>query len=76
MGELLLQLFLGLAEFFSGLFPERFKEAARKGPMWRRITAAIGIGIGSVLIGLTVAAIAFAAGAILFGMIAEIVRAS
>ena len=75
MGELLFQLFLGLAEFFSGLFPERFKEAARTGPMWRRIIAAIGIGLGSIIIGLTVAAIVFAAGAILVGMLAAIVRA-
>lgn len=74
VGELLLQLFLGLAEFFSGLFPERFREAARTGPMWRRALAAIGIALGSLIIGLTVAAIVFAAGAVLFGVVAGRVR--
>lgn len=75
VGELLFQLFLSLAEFFSGLFPERFKEAARKGPMWRRTIAAIGIGIGSILIGVAMAAIVFAASTVLFGVVAGIVRA-
>lgn len=75
MGELLLQLFLSLAEFFSGLFPERFKEAARTGPMWRRIIAAIGIGLGSIIVGLTVAAIVVAAGFLLVAVVAGVVRA-
>ena len=75
MGELLLQLFLSLAEFFSGLFPESFKEAARTGPMWRRIIAAIGIGLGSIIIGLTVAAIIFVAGTVLFGVVVGVFRA-
>lgn len=75
MGEALFQLFLGLAELFAGLFPERFKEAARVGPMWRRILAATGIGLGSIIIGLTVAAIVFAAGAILYGVVVGTVRA-
>lgn len=75
MGEFLLQLFLSLTEFFSGLLPERFKEAARTGPMWRRIIAAIAIGFGSLIIGLTVAAIVFAAGFLLFAVVAGIAGA-
>ena len=60
MGELVAQLFMGLAEFFAGLFPERFRQAARTGPMWRRIVAALFVGLGSLIIGLTVAALVVA----------------
>ena len=72
MGELLVQLFLGLAELFSGLFPERFKESARTGPTWRRIIAAIFIGLGSLLVGLVVAALLFAVAAVIWGFLAAI----
>ena len=72
---MLLQLFLSLAEFFSGVIPERFRQAARTGPMWRRIIAAIGIGLGSLFIGLTIAAMVFAAGAVLIGLVAGIFKA-
>lgn len=75
MGEFLLQLFLSLTELLSGLFPERFKEAARTGPRWRRIIAAIAIGFGSLIIGLTVAALVFAAGFLLFAVAVGIIGA-
>ena len=61
MGELLLQLYFGLAEFFAGLFPERFREAARTGPVWRRTVFAIVVGFGSIAVGLIIAALVLAA---------------
>ncbi len=61
MGELVLHLYMGLAQFFSGLFPERFQEAARTGPMWRRVVIALFVGFGSLAVGLIVAALVLAA---------------
>jgi hypothetical protein len=60
MGELVAHLFMGLAEFFSGLFPERFREAARTGPLWRRVIIALFVGFGSLAVGLLVAALVLA----------------
>jgi hypothetical protein len=59
MENLVAQLFMGLAELFSGLFPERFKEAARTGPIWRRIFMALFVVFGSLIVGLVVAALVF-----------------
>lgn len=75
MGEALFQLFLSVAEFFAWLFPERFRKAARTGPMWRRVLAAIGIALGSIVMGVTAAAIVFAAGFLLFAVVAGIIGA-
>ncbi len=60
MGELLVELYFWLAQFFGGLFPERFKEAARTGPIWRRIVIALVVGLGTLTVGLLVAAVALA----------------
>ena len=60
MGELVAALYMGLAQFFAGLFPERFQEAARTGPIWRRIVMALFVGFGSLTVGLLVAALALA----------------
>ena len=57
MGELVLNVYLQLAQLFAGLFPERFREAARTGPMWRRVLVALFVGFGSLAIGLIVAAL-------------------
>ena len=46
---------------FAGLFPERFKEAARTGPLWRRILMALIVTFGSIIIGSVVAVLALAA---------------
>ncbi len=75
MGELVAQLYMGLAEFFSGLFPERFKRAARTGPIWRRIIMALLVGFGSLLVGLVVAALLFAVAFFIAGFVIAIVRA-
>ena len=75
MGELAAQLFMGLAEFFSGLFPERFKKAARTGPLWREIIVALFVGIGSLVVGLVVAALLFAVAFLIAGFLIAIVRA-
>ena len=61
MSELVAQLYMGLAQIFADLFPERFKEAARTGPMWRRIIMALFVGFGSLFVGLIVAALVLAA---------------
>ena len=61
MGELVVQLYMSLAEFFSGLVPERFREAARTGPMWRRVVIALLVGFASLAVGLILAALALAA---------------
>ena len=68
MGELILHLYMGLAQFFSGLFPERFREAARTGPMWRRVVIAVFVGFGSLVVGLIVAALGLAALVLLGGV--------
>ena len=60
MGEFVLQLYVGLAELFAGLFPERFREAARTGPLWRRIIMTVFVMFGSLIVGLVVAALVFA----------------
>ena len=60
MGELVAHLYMGLAEFFSGLFPDRFREAARTGPLWRRVIIALFVGFGSLAVGLLVAALVLA----------------
>jgi hypothetical protein len=60
MENLVAQLFMGLAEFFSSLFPKRFQEAARTGPLWRRIIMALFVMFGSLIVGLVVAALVFA----------------
>lgn len=75
MGELVAQLYMGLAEFFSGLFPERFKKAARTGPIWRRIIMALLVGFGSLWVGLVVAALLFAVAFFIAGFVIAIVRA-
>lgn len=62
MGDFLFHLFFGLAQFFSGLFPERFTDAARTGPTWRRVMIRAFIGLGSIVVGLAVAALVFAVG--------------
>jgi len=73
MGELVANLFMGLAQFFSGLLPERFQEAARTGPMWRRIITALLVGFGSLVVGLVVAALVlvaiFLAAAVVIGIV-------
>ena len=58
---MVLNVYLQLAQLFAGLFPERFRQAARTGPMWRRVAVAIFIGFGSLAIGLIVAALVLAA---------------
>jgi hypothetical protein len=74
MGELVAHLYMGLAQFFSGLFPERFTEAARTGPLWRRIIVALFIGIGSLVVGLVVAAFALAIGFFIVAVVVGILR--
>lgn len=61
MAELVLNVYLHLAHLFADLFPERFREAARTGPMWRRVVTALVIGLGSLATGLIVAALVLAA---------------
>ena len=74
MGELVAELYMGLAQFFAGLFPERFKEAARTGPTWRRIIIALLVGFGSLMVGLVVAALALAAAFFVVALVIAIVR--
>lgn len=74
MGELVAHLFMGLAQFFSGLFPEHFIKAARTGPLWRRIILALFVGIGSVVIGLIVAALVLAVAFFIVAVVVGIVR--
>ena len=75
MGELVAQLFMGLAQLFAGLFPERFREAARTGPTWRRIIAAFLFGFGSLIVGLIVAALAVAVMFFLAAVVIGVLRA-
>lgn len=75
MGELAAQLFMGLAESFSGLFPERFKDAARTGPIWRRMVFALFVGLGSLIVGLVVAACVLAVAFVLVAVVLGIFRA-
>lgn len=75
MGEFVLQLYLGMAQLFAGLFPERFQVAARTGPTWRRIAFAFFIGLGSVAVGLIVAALALAALFLAIALVFGLVRA-
>jgi uncharacterized RDD family membrane protein YckC len=56
MGELIGALFTRLAEMFSGLIPERYKLAGRTGPIWRRVLISLLLGVGSLVIGLALAA--------------------
>jgi hypothetical protein len=74
MGELVAHLYMGLTQFFSGLFPERFTEAARTGPLWRRFIVALFIGIGSLVVGLVVAALALAIGFFIVAVVVGIAR--
>jgi hypothetical protein len=75
MGELVAHLYMGLAQLFSGLFPERFQESARTGPIWRRIIFSLFIGFGSIIVGLAVAAFLLGAAFILFAVVLGIFRA-
>jgi hypothetical protein len=75
MGELVAHLYMGLAQFFSGLFPERFQEAARTGPLWRRVTIALFVGLGSLVVGLLVAAFVLAALFLIVAVVIGIVGA-
>ncbi len=74
MGELVAELYMGLAQFFAGLFPERFKQAARTGPIWRRIVMALFVAFGSLTVGLLVAALALAVVFFIAAFVIGIVR--
>ena len=75
MGELVVQLYMGLAQLFAGLFPLRFRDAARTGAIWRRVAIGIFVGLGSTVVGLLVAAFALAAIFVIAGVAIGIVRA-
>ena len=74
MGELVVHLYIGLAQFFSGLLPERLRRAARTGPLWRRIVVALFVGIASVVVGLFVAALLLTAAFLVIAVVMGIAR--
>jgi hypothetical protein len=76
MGELLFHMFLGLAEFFSGLIPERWKTAARTGSVWRRYLFKMLVALGSIAVGLACAVGLFGIGTIGLALVVAITNGS
>ena len=72
MGELVGALFTALAQMFSDFIPERYKMAARAGPIWRRVLLALFVGFGSLVIGLAVAALVTAAAFVIIALVLAI----
>jgi len=75
MAEPLARLYMELAQIFADLFPKRFHEAARSGPMWRRILVGLLIAFGSLVVGMVAAAIVMASGFLVIVVALGIVRA-
>lgn len=75
MWELVVEIYMWLAQFFAGLFPKRFQEAARTGPIWRRIVVALFAGFGSLVVGLFVAACVLAVAFVLVAIALGVFRA-
>ena len=75
MVEPLANLYMSLAQLFADLFPKRFHEAARSGPIWRRILVALFIAFGSLVVGMVAAAIVVAAGFLVIVVVIGIFRA-